>query len=45
MLTIAIHGGAGTLPRAEMTPSQEAAYRAGLGAALDAGFEVLSAWR
>lgn len=41
MLTIAIHGGAGTLPRAEMTPSQEAAYRAGLGAALDAGFEVL----
>ena len=41
MHAIAIHGGAGTLPRAEMTPAQEAAYRAGLAAALDAGYAVL----
>jgi len=41
MLSIAIHGGAGTLPRAEMTPDREAAYRAGLAAALDAGYAVL----
>jgi len=41
MHAIAIHGGAGTLPRAEMTPDQEAAYRAGLAAALDAGYAVL----
>ncbi len=41
MHSIAIHGGAGTLPRADMTPAQEAAYRAGLAAALDAGFAVL----
>ncbi len=41
MHAIAIHGGAGTLPRAEMTPDQEATYRAGLAAALDAGYAVL----
>ncbi|MBV6416646.1 MAG: Isoaspartyl peptidase [Steroidobacteraceae bacterium] len=41
MHSIAIHGGAGTLPRADMTPEREAAYRAGLAAALDAGFAVL----
>ncbi|MGE0582176.1 MAG: isoaspartyl peptidase/L-asparaginase family protein [Steroidobacteraceae bacterium] len=41
MHSIAIHGGAGTLPRADMTPGQESAYRAGLAAALDAGFAVL----
>jgi beta-aspartyl-peptidase (threonine type) len=41
MHAIAIHGGAGTLPRAEMKPGQEAAYRAGLAAALDAGYAVL----
>lgn len=39
--SIAIHGGAGTLPRTEMTSDQEAAYRAGLTAALDTGYEVL----
>ena len=41
MHAIAIHGGAGTLPRAEMKPDQEAAYRAGLATALDAGYAVL----
>ena len=41
MHAIAIHGGAGTLPRGEMTPDQEATYRAGLAAALDAGYAVL----
>lgn len=41
MFSIAIHGGAGTLSRAEMTPQREAAYRAGLAAALDAGYAVL----
>lgn len=43
MQAIAIHGGAGTLPRADMTPAREAAYRAGLAAALDAGWGVLDA--
>ncbi len=43
MYAIAIHGGAGTLPRAEMTPERETAYRAGLAAALDAGYAVLDA--
>lgn len=41
MAAIAIHGGAGTLPRAEMTPQTEAAYRAELQKALDAGYQVL----
>jgi beta-aspartyl-peptidase (threonine type) len=41
MFGLAIHGGAGTLPRAEMRGEQEANYRAGLGKALDAGFAVL----
>jgi beta-aspartyl-peptidase (threonine type) len=40
---LAIHGGAGTLPRAEMDGEREAVYRAGLGEALDAGFAVLQA--
>jgi beta-aspartyl-peptidase (threonine type) len=40
-LAIAIHGGAGTLTRSDMTPEKEAAYRAALGAALDAGHGVL----
>jgi beta-aspartyl-peptidase (threonine type) len=43
MHAIAIHGGAGTLPRADMSPAQETAYRAGLSAALDAGYAVLEA--
>ena len=41
MFGLAIHGGAGTLPRAEMSPEREAEYRAGLDAALAAGFQVL----
>jgi beta-aspartyl-peptidase (threonine type) len=41
MFGIAIHGGAGTLPRAEMSAQREAEYRAGLAAALAAGFRVL----
>ena len=41
MFAIAIHGGAGSLPRAEMTGEREAAYRAGLVRALDAGRTVL----
>ena len=43
MFGLAIHGGAGTLPRAEMRAEQELNYRAGLGKALDAGFAVLQA--
>jgi beta-aspartyl-peptidase (threonine type) len=38
---LVIHGGAGAMPRAEMTPEKEQAYRAGLGTALDAGFTLL----
>jgi L-asparaginase / beta-aspartyl-peptidase len=43
MFGLAIHGGAGTLPRTEMDHDQERLYRAGLGAALDVGFAVLEA--
>src|SRR6204780_4571507 len=41
MFGLAIHGGAGTLPRAEMSEERELKYRAGLAAALDAGYAVL----
>jgi L-asparaginase / beta-aspartyl-peptidase len=41
MFGLAIHGGAGTLPRAEMSEDREQLYRAGLTAALDAGYAVL----
>jgi L-asparaginase / beta-aspartyl-peptidase len=41
MFAIAIHGGAGTLPRAEMSAEAEARYRSGLQQAIDAGFAVL----
>jgi beta-aspartyl-peptidase (threonine type) len=41
MFGIAIHGGAGTLPRAQMSAEREQQYRAGLAAALAAGFQVL----
>ncbi len=41
MIAIAIHGGAGTLPRAEIGSEQEKLYLAGLDAALDAGYAVL----
>jgi beta-aspartyl-peptidase (threonine type) len=40
-IAIAIHGGAGVIDRAHMTPEREASYRAGLSAALDAGYAVL----
>ncbi|MGZ5125804.1 MAG: isoaspartyl peptidase/L-asparaginase family protein [Burkholderiales bacterium] len=38
---LAIHGGAGTLPRAEMRPQRELRYRTGLERALRAGYDVL----
>jgi beta-aspartyl-peptidase (threonine type) len=41
MFGIAIHGGAGTMPRAEITPELEAQYRADLAQALDTGYGVL----
>jgi L-asparaginase / beta-aspartyl-peptidase len=41
MFGLAIHGGAGTLPRADMNSYQEQMYRAGLAEALSAGFAVL----
>ncbi|MBK8286917.1 MAG: isoaspartyl peptidase/L-asparaginase [Ahniella sp.] len=40
-VAIAIHGGAGTLLRSDMTPEREAEFRAALNAALDAGYAVL----
>jgi L-asparaginase / beta-aspartyl-peptidase len=43
MFGLAIHGGAGTLPRAEMGAAAELRYRAGLQAAIDAGFALLQA--
>jgi beta-aspartyl-peptidase (threonine type) len=42
-IAIAIHGGAGTIRRQEMTPERDAATRAGLSAALEAGHAVLRA--
>jgi L-asparaginase / beta-aspartyl-peptidase len=41
--SLAIHGGAGTIERARMTPEQQAEYRAALQTALDAGSAVLKA--
>ena len=40
-IAIAIHGGAGLIDRARMTPQREASYSAGLSAALDAGYAIL----
>src|ERR1700751_3116386 len=40
-IAIVIHGGAGVIERSKMTPAKKASYRAGLAAALDAGYEVL----
>jgi len=40
--TLAIHGGAGVIERGDLTPAKEAAYRAGLSAALEAGRKVLA---
>jgi beta-aspartyl-peptidase (threonine type) len=41
MFGLALHGGAGTLPREDMTPSREERYRQGLAAALSEGYAVL----
>lgn len=41
MYTIAIHGGAGTITRASMTPEKEQAYLQALETALDAGYALL----
>jgi beta-aspartyl-peptidase (threonine type) len=38
---IVLHGGAGTIERASMTPAREAAYRASLAQATEAGAQVL----
>jgi beta-aspartyl-peptidase (threonine type) len=40
-IAIAIHGGAGTIDRRDMTPAMEAAYTDGLKKALDAGYSLL----
>ena len=40
-ITLVIHGGAGTITRALMTPEKEKAYQAALNQALDAGYAVL----
>src|SRR5687768_16758888 len=40
-ISIAIHGGAGTILKEDMTAELEQAYRTGLQQALDAGFAVL----
>lgn len=41
-ISLAIHGGAGPVPRAEMTADMEREYRAALANALDAGYAVLA---
>ena len=41
-ITLVIHGGAGTILKENMTPETEAAYRAKLSEALEAGYEVLA---
>src|SRR5437899_4151080 len=38
---LVIHGGAGTIDRAKMTPEKEREYRAGLERALTAGYDIL----
>lgn len=40
-IVMVIHGGAGVIERSRMTTEREASYRAGLAAALDAGYAVL----
>lgn len=37
-----VHGGAGTILKKNMSPAQEAAYRAGITRALQAGYKILS---
>jgi beta-aspartyl-peptidase (threonine type) len=43
MLAIAVHGGAGVLPAAQLTPERRRAFQDGLEAALRAGYGVLEA--
>ncbi|GGM87592.1 isoaspartyl peptidase/L-asparaginase [Dyadobacter beijingensis] len=40
-ITLVIHGGAGTITRANMSPEREKAYRDALNIALEKGYEVL----
>ncbi len=40
-IALAIHGGAGVIDPDKMTPDRAASYRAGLAAALDAGYAIL----
>lgn len=40
---IAVHGGAGTIRKLEMTPEKEIVYREGLQDALDSGYQILRA--
>lgn len=40
-ITLAIHGGAGTILRSQMTPALEAQYRSGLEQALQIGWEIV----
>src|SRR5512140_3748588 len=42
-ISLAIHGGAGTIVKGDMTPELEKAYLQGLSAALEAGYAVLEA--
>ncbi|WP_100658251.1 isoaspartyl peptidase/L-asparaginase family protein [Alteromonas flava] len=42
-VAIAIHGGAGTITQADLTPEQDSAYRAALAGALDTGYALLKA--
>src|SRR5207302_7557072 len=41
LIALAIHGGAGAMPRRKMTPAVAARYKAGLARALEAGHAVL----
>ncbi len=41
-ITLAIHGGAGTILKSTMSPSIELSYREGLQAALDNGYNILA---
>jgi beta-aspartyl-peptidase (threonine type) len=41
-IVLAVHGGAGVIERAQMTPEVECSYRGGIAAALKAGHDVLS---
>ena len=40
-IAVAVHGGAGTLPRLKLTPRREAQYQRALERALRAGYAVL----